>query len=98
MKPWHVVLGASLLGAGITLGLLVPRTVQQLSARGEQLQRDMERPGTRLAADVNRLKQRLEAHATAVTTRAALAHLERHYGITENRMQRLAALAGRFGA
>lgn len=97
LAPWHVALGAGLLGAAVTLVVLVPRTVRRLEQRGQQLERQVASSSGAIGAQVRAMKTRLTAHAEATTLRAAENHLRANYGITEERMRNLDALARRLG-
>lgn len=99
MRPWHVALLGGLIGGGAALAVLVPKTIKHLEQRGVVLEAQMQNASASgaLATRVRGLRARLDAHADQLAQAAAAKHLETQYGITDERMRNLDALARRFG-
>lgn len=98
LERWHVAAVGGLVGAGLVLAVLVPRTVRHLEARGAGLERQVAQRRGSIGGQVLAMKGRLSAFAEAETRRVAEEHMRTHYGITEERMRNLDALARRLGA
>lgn len=98
LKFGLMCLSAGAAAGAVILAILVPKKIQDLQARGRAAQDAIERGGaTELARAATAMRTRLQAYANTYATNLARSsandYLLSHYGITEERMQRIDRLS-----
>jgi len=101
MPLWAWGLVGGVAGSAVVLAVLVPPKIAALNARGQQLQQQIQAGQGPPAALVTAMRARLqtfaEQQANTIAQQSGNAYLLSGYGLNQDRMQRLQALANRLG-
>jgi hypothetical protein len=101
MPSWAWALLGGAIGSGVVLAVVLPPKLAQLNQRGQALQQQVQAgqgvTATQIAAMRARLQTFAQTSANTIARASGDAYLMQGYGLNQDRMQRLQALAARFG-